>query len=67
MDLIAKKVCKKIDDKFILKDINIEVSKGSVYGLIGPNGAGKTTFIRLILNIYEPTSGEIKWHKNWIC
>lgn len=60
MDLIAKNVCKKINDRFILKDINIEVPSSSVYGLIGPNGAGKTTFMRLILNIYEPTSGEIR-------
>ena len=48
MDIIANNVCKKIGEKFILKDIN------------GPNGAGKTTFSRLLLNIYNVTSGEIK-------
>lgn len=60
MDIIANNVCKKIGEKFILKDINIKVKSGSAYGLIGPNGAGKTTFSRLLLNIYNVTSGEIK-------
>ena len=38
---------------------SFEVPEGSVFGLIGRNGAGKTTTIRMIMNIYEPDSGEI--------
>lgn len=59
MEIIASKVCKEIDGKFILNDINIKVESGSIYGLIGPNGAGKTTFARLLLNIYNTTSGKL--------
>ena len=42
-----------------LEDLNMNVPKGSVYGLVGPNGAGKTTAIRLITGVYRPDSGSI--------
>jgi ABC-2 type transport system ATP-binding protein len=38
---------------------SFEVPEGSIFGLIGRNGAGKTTTIRMLMNIYMPTSGEI--------
>lgn len=43
-----------------IKDVNLEIKKGEVFGLIGPNGAGKSTTIRTILNLIHPTSGTIK-------
>ncbi len=43
----------------ILDDINIQVNKGSIYGLIGPNGAGKTTLIKNLVDIYQPEKGEV--------
>jgi len=43
----------------ILRDINICVRNGDIYGLFGPNGAGKTSTIRSILGIYKPTQGKI--------
>ena len=42
-----------------MDNINIEVNKGSIYGLIGPNGAGKTTLIKTLVDIYEPEKGEV--------
>ena len=44
----------------ILNDINLTIYEGNIVGLIGPNGAGKTTLIKTILNLYYPSSGEIK-------
>lgn len=38
--------------------LNLEISKGELYGLVGPDGAGKTTVMRLLTSIMEPTSGE---------
>ena len=42
-----------------IEDISIKLKKGEVYGFIGPNGAGKSTTIRAIMNLINPTSGEI--------
>jgi len=43
-----------------LRDINFTVKKGDKIGLIGDNGSGKTTLARIILGIYQQTSGTIK-------
>jgi ABC-2 type transport system ATP-binding protein len=43
----------------VLKDINLSVEKGEVYGFLGPNGAGKTTTIKCILGLIFPDAGEI--------
>lgn len=43
-----------------IKDVNIEVEEGEIFGFIGPNGAGKSTTIRLLLSLIYPTSGQAK-------
>ena len=43
-----------------LKDINLKVAEGEVFGYIGPNGAGKTTTIRTLLGILQATEGNAK-------
>jgi len=48
---------KKFGDFAALKDVNLRVEQGEVYGFIGPNGAGKTTAIRVLLGILRATSG----------
>jgi ABC-2 type transport system ATP-binding protein len=40
-----------------VKDINLTVDPGTIFGFLGPNGAGKTTAIRLLLGFLKPTSG----------
>jgi ATP-binding cassette subfamily B protein len=47
------------ETRTILKNINLKINPGEKIALIGPSGAGKTTFIRLILRLYQPTSGKI--------
>lgn len=42
-----------------LRDVSIQVEKGSVFGLLGPNGAGKTSLIRIINQITGPDEGEV--------
>ncbi len=44
---------------FILKDVNIEISKGSRVGIIGTTGSGKSTFVDLIMRLLVPKAGEI--------
>lgn len=43
----------------VLRNVNIEVPKGSITCLLGSNGAGKTTTIKTILGIVVPTSGQV--------
>ncbi|GGK02184.1 ABC transporter [Lentibacillus kapialis] len=40
-----------------VKDLNLEVNKGELFGFLGPNGAGKTTTIKMLTGLLEPTSG----------
>jgi ABC-2 type transport system ATP-binding protein len=42
-----------------LDGLDLEVTRGQVYGLLGPNGAGKTTTIRLLLDLLRPTFGSV--------
>ncbi|MCO6047624.1 ABC transporter ATP-binding protein [Aeoliella sp. ICT_H6.2] len=49
---------KKYGDLFAIKDINLELAKGDVFGFIGPNGAGKTTTMRILATLLNPTWGE---------
>ncbi|MBL4704416.1 MAG: ABC transporter ATP-binding protein, partial [Flavobacteriales bacterium] len=43
-----------------LKNVNIKVEQGEIYGFIGPNGAGKSTTIRTILGLLRPSEGSTK-------
>ncbi len=43
-----------------LRDISLQVDKGTIVGLIGPNGAGKTTFLSLIAGLIHPSAGHIR-------
>ncbi|WP_294377164.1 ABC transporter ATP-binding protein [uncultured Clostridium sp.] len=51
----------EIDGKKILKDINLKISEGKIYGIIGPNGVGKTTLLRCLTGIYQVTEGKVTY------
>lgn len=42
-----------------VKNLNLEIAAGQVYGFLGPNGAGKTTTIRMILDLIRPSQGDV--------
>lgn len=64
--LELKNVTKNFGNIKAVDNISFKVDSGKVFGLIGRNGAGKSTTFRLILQILDPTSGEILYNKRQI-
>ncbi len=62
MDYILRTVnlSKKYKEKYVVKDVSMNIKKGDLYGFLGKNGAGKTTTIRMIMNLIKPSSGYIE-------
>lgn len=58
--LRTNSLTKKYKNDFALKDVNVTIRRGEIYGLIGQNGAGKTTMLRLITGLAFPTNGSIE-------
>ena len=56
----VKNVTKKFDDFYALRGLDINVEKGSVYGLVGPNGAGKTTILKILSGVYRQNDGTVE-------
>ncbi len=56
-----KNVSYKFSDEedFVLKDINLNIKKGSFTVILGHNGSGKSTLVKLMNGLYKPTSGEV--------
>lgn len=54
-----EKVSKSFERLAAIKEIDLSVHKGSIYGLIGSNGAGKTTLIKILAGVYLQDEGEV--------
>jgi len=55
-----KNLSKRYLDVNALENINIKISKGSLFGLLGPNGAGKTTLLKILATLISPDDGEVE-------
>ncbi len=55
----TQRLTKRFDRYTALRELDLEIDAGAVYGLIGPNGAGKTTLIRLLAMAESPTVGDV--------
>ncbi len=49
----------KYSERYVLKNVNLEIDRGEVFAIIGPTGAGKTTLLRLLNLLELPASGRI--------
>lgn len=56
----TKNLSKHYGEQKSVDNLNIHVKQGRIYGLLGRNGAGKTTTMKMLLNLSNPTSGEIQ-------
>ncbi|MFC5604103.1 ABC transporter ATP-binding protein [Sporosarcina koreensis] len=53
-----RNVSKSFGKHHVLKDINLDIYEGEIFGLLGPSGAGKTTLVKELAGLDEPTAGE---------
>ncbi len=58
--IIISEIHKSFGTKQAVRDLNLRVPRGALYGVIGPNGAGKSTSLRMILSILFPDRGRIE-------
>ncbi|MCH5339050.1 MAG: ABC transporter ATP-binding protein [Acetatifactor sp.] len=54
------KVCFSYKDEETIRDLSFVLKKGEIAALVGHNGTGKTTIVKLLLRLYDPTSGVIR-------
>jgi len=56
----ARGIVKRFAKNVALKEIDLEVPQGMIYGILGPNGAGKTTLLRVLSTLIKPNGGSAK-------
>ena len=54
-----RKLSRNFGNVVAVKDIDLEIAQGSIFGLVGPDGAGKTTIMRMLAAILTPDAGDI--------
>ena len=72
--LETKELCKQYHKQTVLKNINMRIPKGCVYGLLGANGAGKSTLMKILCGMTRAAAGkkqtiQFEWENlpKWIC
>ena len=61
-----RNICKRWDNKEVLKDINFDVRKGDFVAITGPNGGGKTTLLRILLRLLKPSEGTVTYYHDGV-
>ncbi|MGH9266884.1 MAG: ABC transporter ATP-binding protein, partial [Acidimicrobiales bacterium] len=51
---------KRYGNLFAVRDLDLDVPRGAVFGLIGPNGAGKSTTMAIVASLLSPTAGSVQ-------
>ena len=65
--LEVRNLCYRAGESSILQDINLEIRQREKVALIGWNGAGKSTLLRCLLQLLQPTGGEIRYRDPFLC
>ena len=57
--IVIDKLTKSFKGKTVLKDVNMRLQEGRIYGIVGDNGSGKTVLLKLICGFMKPDSGTV--------
>jgi ABC-type multidrug transport system fused ATPase/permease subunit len=57
--VVAEHLSFSYGDHEVLSDVSFELSRGESLGIVGPSGSGKSTLVQLVLNLRQPTKGQI--------
>lgn len=58
--LHTQRLGKRFGKRWAVRNVDLSVYRGDVFGFLGPNGAGKSTTIRMVLSLIRPTEGEVR-------
>ena len=58
--ILIQSISKHFKNKEVLRNLNLVIPEGSIFGLIGPNGAGKSTLLKAMVGSMRPDSGKIE-------
>lgn len=62
--LVTNKLTKAYGEQMAVKDVDMSINQGEIYGLVGRNGAGKTSLMKMICGLSNPTSGKFSLFGN---
>jgi ABC-2 type transport system ATP-binding protein len=57
--LRTTQLTKRFGKRYAVRNLDLDVRRGDIYGFLGPNGAGKSTTIRMVLSLIRPTAGSV--------
>ncbi|NLN49648.1 MAG: ABC transporter ATP-binding protein [Clostridiales bacterium] len=58
--IVIENLSKKYKNSRGIEDINIEISKGKIFGFLGPNGSGKTTAMKIMVGLMKADTGDVR-------
>jgi len=59
-EVVTRRSVARYEEFWALKDVTLEVERGTVYGLVGHNGSGKSTLLRMMAGIQRPEKGKVR-------
>jgi len=57
--LETENLSKQYGEQMAVRNVSLQIERGSIYGLLGPNGAGKSTSLKMLVGLLRPTGGRI--------
>lgn len=57
--ILAKNISKRFSDRIVLKNVTLEIQTGETMVIMGASGTGKSVFLKIIMGLLEPDTGEV--------